>query len=103
MVEPLRCSDLQTSSVGIANIGGPRARSLQPRIPHRREITATEPRLIANGIANIGLVRTLIAIDGQENGSFSCPDETLPEVGLKPPSRLQRGAISIGGLHAPAA
>jgi hypothetical protein len=64
------CSDLQTSGVGIANIGGPCARSLQLRVPHRHEITATEPRLIANGIANIGLVRTLIATGGQENGPF---------------------------------
>jgi hypothetical protein len=59
--DTLTCSDLQTSAAGIANIGGSCARRLQLRIPHRREITATEPRLIANGIANIGLVRTLIA------------------------------------------
>ena len=53
---------------------------MQLRIPHWREITATEPRLIAN----IGLVRTLIATDEQENGRLSAP--------ASPPS----GAISVG-------
>jgi hypothetical protein len=77
--DPDMCSDLQTSGVGIANIGGPCARSLQLRIPHRREITATEPRLIANGIANIGLVRTLIATGGQENGPFRAQARRLPK------------------------
>jgi hypothetical protein len=43
---------------------------LQPEIPRQREIIATEPRLIANGIANIRRVRTLIATGGQENGRF---------------------------------
>jgi hypothetical protein len=64
------CSDLQTSGVGIANIGVRAHADCNLANPRRREITATGPRLIANGIANIGLVRTLIATDGQENGPF---------------------------------
>jgi hypothetical protein len=55
------CSDLQTSGVGIANIRPIGARSLQMALGHKPTITATEPRLIANGIANIRSVRTLIA------------------------------------------
>jgi hypothetical protein len=52
---------------------------LQLGIPHRREITATEPGLIATGIAIIRLVRTLIATAGQENGRFLAQSKVLPE------------------------
>ena len=55
------CSDLQTSAVGIANIRPTDARSLQMALGHQPRIIATEPKLTANGIANIRIVRTLIA------------------------------------------
>ena len=49
-------------------------------IPVQREIIATEPRLIASGIAIIGLVRTVIATGGQENGRFLAQAVWLPKV-----------------------
>jgi hypothetical protein len=50
---------------------------LQPEIPRQREIIATEPRLIANGIANIRRVRTLIATGGRKTVGF-LPDAARP-------------------------
>ena len=55
------CSDVQTSGVGIANIRPTGARSLQMALGHKLRIIATEPRLIANGIANIAVLPTLSA------------------------------------------
>jgi hypothetical protein len=54
---------------------------LQLTNPHRREITATERRLIATGIAIIRLVRTLIATGGQENGRFYRGHESSIQTG----------------------
>jgi hypothetical protein len=53
---------------------------LQLTIPVRREISATEPRLIAAGIAIICLVRTVIATGGQENGRFLARSAWLPKM-----------------------
>jgi len=53
---------------------------LQLTIPVRREIIATEPRLIATGIAIIGLLRTFIATGGQENGRFLARSVWLPKM-----------------------
>ncbi len=58
------CSDLQTSTSGIANIGGACARSLQLGIRRQRKIIANGRKLIATGIANIRSVRRLIATGG---------------------------------------
>jgi hypothetical protein len=47
------------------------------RDSRQREIIATEPRLIANGIANIRRVRTLIATGGRKTVGF-LPDAARP-------------------------
>jgi hypothetical protein len=55
------CSDLQTSGRRIANIRPTGARSLQMALGHKLRIIAIEPKLAANGIANIGILPTLSA------------------------------------------
>jgi hypothetical protein len=45
-----------------------------------RTLIATDARLIANGIAIIGLVRTVIATVGQKNGRFLARSVWLPKM-----------------------
>jgi hypothetical protein len=110
------CSDLQTSGVGIANIRPTGARSLQMALGQKLRIIATEPRLIANGIANIAVLPTLSAtqmatrvqptfpsgrtaiLPGRADSASPCGKETRNEaqVGL---SRKLSGKPSYGFLY----
>jgi hypothetical protein len=74
--------------------------------PRRRKITATEPRLIANGIANIRVLRTLIATDGRMAGRktvlFVSIGRRRPSWGIQAICGQQVGKSikgKVAGLH----